>query len=65
MYFSPISPGQNASVNKPQKHTNLIIEEDTIYELDEECLKNHCKKLPGDTPVKIIPEELPDAPAKF
>lgn len=65
MYFSPISPGQNASANKPQKHSNLIIEEDTVYELDEECLKTHCKKLPDDSPVKIIPEELPDVPAKF
>lgn len=64
MYSSHMPSSQKLSVNKPPKHPCLIIEEDTVYELDEECLKSHCKNLPEASPVKIMPEGSPDAPAE-
>lgn len=64
MYSSYMPSSQKPSANKPQKHPDLVIEEDTVYELDEECLKSNCKNLQKVSSVKIIPEESPDAPAK-
>lgn len=64
MYASS-TPSKSSAVHRNNKgKPMLIIEEDTIYELDEDCLNSHCRETGFHKPVKIIPEPSPDVPAK-
>lgn len=63
--YSSSTPSKSEAVRKNNKEKiTLIIEEDTIYELDEDCLNSHCKEAGLPSCAKIIPEQSPDVPAK-
>lgn len=47
-FFSLSCPDINQQAGKDKKENTLIVEEDTVYEIDEECMK--CRKKKFESP---------------